>query len=77
MSQPAPQPGDKNIRGCVTAFGGVEALETIYGQRKADAYNPLVFYTTQEINLPVGAEVLFDVAAFFDGRPYAVNVRAA
>jgi len=27
--------------------------------------------------LPVGAEVLFDVAAFFDGRPYATNVRAA
>jgi hypothetical protein len=77
MSAPTPQPGDTNVRGCVTAFGAVEALETIYGQRKADAYNPLVFYTTQDIALPVGAEVLFDVAAFFDGRPYATNVRAA
>lgn len=70
-----PRIGDTGVRGYVLASGAIEALESIYGQRKADAYNPLLFDTSSN-PFPPGTEVFFDVAVQ-NGVPYATNVRRA
>jgi hypothetical protein len=83
MSKPTPQIGDVDVRGYVlpaTCAGDVEALESIYGQRKSDTYNPLIFSVPGTgVNLPEGTEVLFDiVASRWDAtKGVATNVRRA
>jgi hypothetical protein len=80
MSRPTPTIGDVNVRGFIlpaTCGGDIEALESIYGQRKADEYNPLIFYIPGGHNFAEGQEVLFDVVAHpFTRGAVASNVRA-
>jgi hypothetical protein len=80
MSRPTPTIGDVNIRGFIlpdTCAGKVCALPSLYGDFPADQFNPCVFPTVENVTLPVGSECLFHVAATWDGRPFAKNVRAA
>ncbi len=83
MSLPVPTVGSQNVRGFVlpaTCAGSVCALPSLYGNGNypADQFNPLVFYTSEDLSgFAVGAEVLFDVVAVYGNRIGAANVRAA
>lgn len=82
MPLPLPQIGDRDVRGFVlpsTCAGSVCAL-SIYGDYPANAFNPLIYYATEDLTarFAVGAEVVFDIAPFaVSGDAYATNVRAA
>ena len=81
MSLLVPTVGSQNVRGFIlpaTCAGSVCALPSLYGNYPADAFNPLVFYTSEDLSrFAVGAEVLFDVVAVYGNRVGAANVRAA
>jgi len=80
MPLPRPTIGSTNVRGFRlpdTCAGSVCALPSLYGNYPADQFNPLVFYTSQNLSgFAVGDEILFDVAAL-NGVPIAQNIRAA
>jgi hypothetical protein len=83
-----PQIGDTNVRGYVidavwkTSSGmhvgqSFECLESLYGNRSADGFNPLIFSSVVPTGLPYGTEVVFDVVAGPQGQAVASNVRRA
>jgi len=80
MSLPLPVVGSTNVRGFVlpqTCSGSVCALPSLYGDVPVDRYNPLVFFSSQDLSeFAVGTEIYFDVAPG-NGTPVATNIRAA
>jgi hypothetical protein len=62
----APTIGSTNVPGVILPHdcpGDIEALESLFGQRPADRFNPLIFSIPGGTTLSEGCPVLFDIVA--------------